>query len=420
MSLIESNFINIDPGERTAAVRPQFNINTSNYIKNNIKNKNDIKSIIKNIIETDDIVKERNAFYLYQSNILKRTVDLWKTELPFVMPYYAMKSNPHQKIMEDLSNLGVGFDCASVPELNLALNLVDQHKIIYANPVKSEENIAYAKHQDVSFMTFDCIEELEKIIRIYPDAYLVLRIAPNDEGSVMKFSSKFGASYDDCIKILNRGIELEANIVGVSFHVGSGCCDIDCYTDTIKLARKIFDTAFCLGYKMDFLDIGGGFSSVDVELGGKKVLDFTTIARVIKPLLKSLFTNTKIISELGRFLSAPPFTLVTRIIGKKVKIINENKQQILYMSESIYGAFSGIIFDYQTPNFKFLSDNIDINNKISTIIYGHSCDSLDKIYEGEFPDINVGEWLYFTEFGSYTLSSSSEFNGFTIPSIYYL
>ncbi len=44
-----------------------------------------------------------------------------------------------------------------------------------------------------------------------------------------------------------------------SFHVGSGCTDPSIYTETIYLARKVFEIASHLGFKMTLLDIGGGF-----------------------------------------------------------------------------------------------------------------------------------------------------------------
>lgn len=47
--------------------------------------------------------------------------------------------------------------------------------------------------------------------------------------------------------------------MGVSFHVGTGCQDAPIYSKAIYLARKVFDIAKELGFKMNLLDIGGGF-----------------------------------------------------------------------------------------------------------------------------------------------------------------
>jgi len=48
-------------------------------------------------------------------------------------------------------------------------------------------------------------------------------------------------------------------VVGVSFHVGSGCRDASRYEDALKDARSIFDMAEKeFDMKMRLLDIGGG------------------------------------------------------------------------------------------------------------------------------------------------------------------
>lgn len=50
-------------------------------------------------------------------------------------------------------------------------------------------------------------------------------------------------------------------VKGVSFHVGSGGCNINSYQESLKNARDIFMMAKNIGLgEMTLLDIGGGFS----------------------------------------------------------------------------------------------------------------------------------------------------------------
>lgn len=44
-----------------------------------------------------------------------------------------------------------------------------------------------------------------------------------------------------------------------SFHVGSGCRDPMTYVDSIRNSKELFDFGNDLGFKMNLLDIGGGF-----------------------------------------------------------------------------------------------------------------------------------------------------------------
>lgn len=48
-------------------------------------------------------------------------------------------------------------------------------------------------------------------------------------------------------------------MIGISFHVGSGCQDPPVYAKAIQAARKLFDFAESVGYHFNLLDIGGGF-----------------------------------------------------------------------------------------------------------------------------------------------------------------
>jgi len=86
-------------------------------------------------------------------------------------------------------------------------------------------------------MTFDNAEELKKIKTIYPDAELIIRILADDTRSVMPMSTKYGAHPKIALKLLNLAKELGLNIIGVSFHVGSGCIDATAYVDAVKLAK---------------------------------------------------------------------------------------------------------------------------------------------------------------------------------------
>lgn len=48
-------------------------------------------------------------------------------------------------------------------------------------------------------------------------------------------------------------------MIGISFHVGSGCQDSPIYAKAIQTARKLFDFAKKIGFQFNLLDIGGGF-----------------------------------------------------------------------------------------------------------------------------------------------------------------
>ena len=114
--------------------------------------------------------------------------------------------------------------------------------------------------------TFDSVEELYKIKKYFPEAECVLRIAVKATTAMYNLSEKFGASMNDVPEILRVSKKLGLFIKGVAFHTGSGGVTFPSYETSINNARKIFDMAEKMGLnKMDFLDIGGGFTIIHDE-----------------------------------------------------------------------------------------------------------------------------------------------------------
>lgn len=60
-------------------------------------------------------------------------------------------------------------------------------------------------------------------------------------------------------RLLDIARSLGLNVVGVSFHVGSGCQDPPVFERAITAARTLFDVGAEMGFNMNVLDIGGGF-----------------------------------------------------------------------------------------------------------------------------------------------------------------
>ena len=90
-------------------------------------------------------------------------------------------------------------------------------------------------------------------------------------------------------------------VVGVSFHVGSGCQNVGVYADAIAAARAAFDEAVSQGFTgMRLLDIGGGFTA---PYDAPSAALFYTTAAVINGALETHFPagcGVRVIAEPGR------------------------------------------------------------------------------------------------------------------------
>jgi diaminopimelate decarboxylase len=54
------------------------------------------------------------------------------------------------------------------------------------------------------------------------------------------------------------------------------------------------------------------------------------------------------------------------------------------------------------------------SNEVEAAIWGASCNSKDKIFSGRAADFEMYDWLVFRNFGAYTTTVSTTFNGFTV------
>ena len=119
-------------------------------------------------------------------------------------------------LLKLLASLGTGFDCASKCEIQTVLDMgVKPDKIIYANPCKQGSFIRFAAEHDVKMITFDNIEELYKIKRLFPDAQLIIRVLTDDSKALIRLGDKFGASLDNTNSLLQTARELDLNVIGV-------------------------------------------------------------------------------------------------------------------------------------------------------------------------------------------------------------
>lgn len=368
---------------------------------------------------------QEDAFFVCDVGEVVRQFRRWKSNLPRIEPFFAIKCNPDPMIMGTLAQLGTGFDCASKTEIAAVLELgVEPERIIYANPCKPVSHIRVAQNEGVKMMTFDNAEELHKIKQCYPDAQLVLRILTDDSRSVCQFGVKFGASLNVTKGLLELAKSLDLNIIGVSFHVGSGCFDALAYRDAVQSARVVFDQASEVGYDLRLLDVGGGFPG-----NHDNKIAFEEIAQVLGPAVDELFPpHVRVIAEPGRFFVASAYTLAVSITARRtVKIPaadgsnHAETSYMFYINDGVYGSFNCLMFDHAVVHPQVLmraseftyGQPMDGELKHRCSIWGPTCDSMDCITRnGMLPELDVGDWLYFNHMGAYTCAAASTFNGF--------
>lgn len=367
-------------------------------------------SMAKSVIEYKDAAGEDESFFLMNVDDLIWKHKNWKQKLPRVKPYYAVKCNDNELVLKLLEMCGTGFDCASKGEIQkIKFMGVDSSRIIYANPTKQNSHIKFAKFCGVERMTFDSEEELCKIKACYPDAKVVLRIRFDSSSVISLLGEKFGCDLNDACRLIEICKDLQLNLVGVSFHVGSYSKDFEVYARAIKAVRDLFDFALTVGFDLNLVDIGGGFCGDDPEILDK-------YAVYINSALEEYFKDPhyEIIAEPGRYFVSSAFTLFMNVHSKKVKL-NENgeiSQMHYYVNDGIYQTFLGYFMDGIVKFPKLWDAENPLSPKFSSQIWGNTCDSIDKLVQMDLPELQIGDYLYFPGVGDYSIPISSNFNGF--------
>jgi ornithine decarboxylase len=351
--------------------------------------------------------------FIIDHDALRKAYRLFRKHLPRVQAYYAVKANPDAEIVRTLFKEGASFDVASMPEFKIVYQNIRHlpakqrqdwiwDKIIYANPTKPTDTLEELNRYK-PLVTFDNLEEIQKIKRHAPNAGLVLRLKVPNTGAMVELSSKFGALPGEAVDLILEADRLGLTVEGLSFHVGSQTTNFENYVQALNLSANIFKEARDRGYaKMNLLDIGGGFPAPYDD----SVRPFPELAKVINNELERLFPkDIQILAEPGRFLAAVSGTSVAAVIGKAVR----DGKTSYYINDGVYHTYSGVIFDHcKYPVKAFKKGPTSICS-----VFGPTCDALDVVSMAEnLPDLERGDLVYSVNIGAYSHASATYFNGF--------
>lgn len=363
-----------------------------------------------------------SSFLIYNSKYTLQKIATWKRVLPWIKPFYAIKSNPIMPLVQDVANSNLGFDCASKGEIQKALNLgVFPNNIVYSNSIKEEKDLKYAMKNEVLLTTADTYEELLKIKQLEEASNsqmkVLWRISIKEEDSerlATVFSNKFGddiKSLQDVKQKFQKIKEMGITLHGIHFHCGSGQHGSSSFKKAVDMARACITLGRQYGHTMEILDLGGGFPAGELD---EKII--SALQTTYKDPL-----GYEVIAEPGRHFSSNSCYLATRILGKRVK----NNKTCYHVNDGLYHSFNcvlmdGVSFENQKDQFyqKWTHENPVFTNGSGDMtgdfgsLFGMTCDGYDIICKNlSIPSMNVGDWIIVGGMGSYTYGPKSSFNG---------
>lgn len=354
--------------------------------------------------ETEALAQEYGTPLLVLSlEQIEKNYRLLRTHLPRVKVFYAIKANPHRRILELMRDLGSNFDVASDGEIMELSSLgVDGSRMIYANPMKTVNGLRACRNAGVGKMTFDSAGEIDKMARECPGATVLLRIRIDNSSAHVDLNKKFGAAREQALELLLKARDAGLDAAGIAFHVGSQTTSADPYLYALDIAREIFEEAAAAGMQLRIMDIGGGFPIPEPKVR----FNLQEMLNQINARLDEDFPGVEIWAEPGRFICGTAVNLITSVIG----VTERGGQPWYFLDEGLYGTFSGVLFDQW--DFKLIS--FKEGDQVAATFAGPSCDSLDIMFRGKMTvRQEEGDLILVPICGAYTSASATTFNGFS-------
>src|SRR4051812_15920092 len=123
--------------------------------------------------------------------------------LPGTAVHYAVKANPDPALLTALVAAGGRFDVAGPAEVVAVLEAgAAASDLVYSNPVKRRDDIAFAARLGVRLFVVDSLEETQKVAAAAPGSAVLCRIVTSGEGSDWSLSRKYGCSTAQAARIL--------------------------------------------------------------------------------------------------------------------------------------------------------------------------------------------------------------------------
>lgn len=367
-------------------------------------------------------------FYYYDLSILRETLKAIQTEIgnrPNFHVHYAVKANANPRILETIAEAGLGADCVSGGEIEVARAAgFAANKIVYAGVGKSDKEIRIALNEDIHSFNVESLPELEVINELAramgKKAHVAFRINPNvDAHTHAKITTglnenKFGIAMEDMVSAIRRANELDAvEYTGLHFHIGSQILDLSVYATLCHHINELQDVLESEGIHTQNINVGGGLG-IDYENPNDNPIPnfkeyFATFAQNLE-----LRSGQQLHFELGRSVVGQCGSLIARTLyvkeghSKKFVIVDAGFTELI--RPAMYGSHH-------------FTANISANAETPTSTYdvvGPICESSDVFSTDEvLPVTHRGDFIAFCSAGAYGEIMASGYNCRQLPKSYF-
>jgi diaminopimelate decarboxylase len=376
-----------------------------------------LKAILPDLVE-----RFGTPFHIYdEAGMLKtgsRLNRLFAT-FPGFREYYAVKALPNLRILDLLrTELGFGFDCSSIAELQMARRLGAQGEDI----MFTSNNTSRAEYEEAlghgAILNLDDLSFVDKV-PLFPKL-VSFRYNPGGEGSGdggsvvlgAPCAAKFGLRPDQIEPAFRRARERGAERFGLHTMLATNELDHRRMSDVVTVLLHVAGTlADRLGIALEFVNMGGGIGIP--YRPGEADFDLEAFA----PRTEEQFAGfrdrhgwaPKLFMECGRAITGPHGVMVAQVINVMSKFRN------LVGVDASMGALMRPGMYAHAYNHVTLLDRAGrqkTGEPVVVDVVGSLCENNDKFAEQiGLPMAEDGDYALFHDTGAHGHSMGFQYNG---------
>jgi diaminopimelate decarboxylase len=357
----------------------------------------------------------QTPFHIYDEAGIRETGEKLKSvfsDLAGFREFYAVKALPNPAILEIMKDMGFGFDCSSMAELELSRGLGS-----LGDDIMFTSNNTTAREFDAAAANGGCILNLD-------DISLVSKVPEMPETICFRYNpghrrtgndiignpteAKYGVSHGQLVDAYKAAMDRGAKHFGLHTMLASNELN---HTYMVMTARMLLDEVLrvsqALGIRFDFVNIGGGLGipyhpdkpPLDIDAMGKEITDIFREFEHRNGFMPRLFM------ESGRYMTGPHGALVVKAINRKDiyrTYIGVDACMSALMRPALYGAYHHI----SVPGKE------NAPHDMVTDVVGSLCENNDKFaVSRELPPIEDGDLLVIHDTGAHGHAMGFNYNG---------
>ncbi|RLI27116.1 MAG: diaminopimelate decarboxylase [Candidatus Hecatellales archaeon] len=333
---------------------------------------------------------------------------------------YAVKANFTLAIIRVLALKGAWAETFTGPELHMALTAgVRPERILLTGACRVEAEFREALEAGVGLIVVDFPQELHRLEKVAGElgveARVLIRVNPamrvptHPSIATGVRGAKFGVDIPSgqALKVFEEALALNwVKVLGIHTHIGSKIMKVKPFVEAAsRLVGFVEELNGKLGFKPEYLDLGGGFGVPYKPEEFEKPFDLNLLARRVSRVITSGFKRLglglpKLIFEPGRRLVADAEILLARVLGVK----ETPTGKFIFLDASTNHLSPVLLVDQYYE--MVLVNKADMEPSETVSFAGPLCFTKDIIaVNRRMPKIETGDLIAILSVGAYCKSS---------------